>query len=231
MAAATVWSFLVPDAGYFDRPELARILFFHLPCAITTSIFVLFTPYLAIRYLNAKTREWDLRVVAANEIGFLFGLLTMSTGIVFSKAEWGEWWSWDPRQWSFLLVLLLYSAYFSLRAALSDERKRADNSAAYAVATALPALFLIFVLPRMMANQSLHPSDTLPKMQLKGDYLNVFLAMLVLFAVLSAWLYKLRVRVGLAEIALENVNGNLEANGGSAAPTGVVRPVPVSRES
>jgi len=126
-------------------------------------------------------------------------------------------------------VLLIYGAYFALRAAFTDEGKRASNSAAYSIATALPVLFLIFVLPRVLF--SLHPATTLLKGELEGDYKNVFYASLVLFTVLAAWLYRLRVRAGLAELALENMNGNLENLGGSAAPTGVVRPVPVSRES
>jgi len=230
MAAVTFWGFTVPPAAQFPEPDLARILFFHLPCAILSALLVFYAPYLAIRHLIDKKMDWDIRCAAANELGFLFGLLTMATGIVFSKVQWGAWWSWDPRQTSFLFVLLIFGAYFALRAAIGDEVKRAANSAAYCVVTTLPMLFLIFVLPRLPQVFSLHPSNTLPDRQLKGEYLYVFLAMLVLFAVLTVWLYKLRVRVGLAELALENLNGNLEASGGSAASTGVVRPVPVSRE-
>lgn len=230
MGAATLWSFMVPDAAMFQKPELARIFFFHFPCAIVTSIFLFLGPYLSIRYLVSKTPEWDVRAASANELGLLFGVFTMATGILFSRVQWGAWWQWDPRQTSFLLVLLIYGAYFALRAAFSDESKRAANSAAYSVATALPALFLIFVFPRLPQVESFHPTETIQKGLLKGDYGNVTLVMLVLFTVLAAWLYKLRVRAGLAELALENMNGNLEAHSGSAAPTGVVRPVPVSRE-
>jgi len=233
VGAATVWSFLVPDAELqFQLPQLARILFYHLPCAIITSIYLFIGPYMAIRSLIAKTPEWDVRSAASNEIGFLFGLLTMSTGMLFSKVQWGAWWQWDPRQTSFLLVLLLYSGYFVLRAAFSDETKRAANSATYGVVMALPSLFLIFVFPRLpqVANDSFHPTTTIQNGLLKGDYLYVTLTMLVLFTVISAWLYKLRVQAGMAELALENLNGNLETRGGRPAPTGVVRPVPVPEQ-
>lgn len=232
MAGAVVWSYLVPDAQLFQVPQLARILFYHLPCAIITALFVFFAPYLAVRYLSSKRLEWDVRSAAANEIGFMFGLFTMVTGIIFSRVQWGSWWQWDARQTSFLFVLLIYGAYFALRAAFADEDKRAANSAAYSVASALPALFLIFVFPRLpqVEQESFHPSQTIQKGLLVGDYRYVTLAMLVLFTVMAVWLYRLRVRAGLAELELENLNGNLEAIGGSAAPTGVVRPVPVSRE-
>lgn len=225
MGGVTVWSFAVPPAKRFPEPDLARMLFFHLPCAITTSLFIFLAPYLAVRYLMAQTPDWDVRAAAANELGFLFGILTMATGILFSKAQWGAWWSWDPRQTSFLFVLLIYGAYFALRAAFSDEAKRASHSAAYSVVATLPYLFLIFVYPRLPQVISLHPSNTLPNRELEGDYQYVFLSMLVLFTVLSAWLYKLRVQAGLAELALENLNGNLETRGGHPRPTGVVRTV------
>lgn len=232
MAAATAWSMLVPDAQMaFNAPSLARILFFHLPCAITTSIFIFFAPYLAIRYLGSKTLDWDVRAASANELGFLFGLLTMATGILFSEVQWGAWWSWDPRQTSFLLVLLVYGAYFALRSAFADESKRAAHAAAYSVAMTLPSLFLIFVFPRLPQVVSLHPSTTVQKGELRGDYAYVTITMLVLFFALAAWLYQMRVRAGLAELELENSNGNFEAGGGSATPTGVVRPVPLSREN
>ena len=229
MAIATAWTFLVPDAQLaFMSPGLARILFFHLPCAIISSIFIFFAPYLAIRYLMAKTPEWDVRAAAATELAFLFGILTMALGILFSKVQWGAWWQWDPRQTSFLFVLLIYAAYFALRAAFSDEIKRAANSAAYLIATALPALFLIFVFPRLPQVETMHPTSTIPNRELSADYWYVLIAVQVLLTVLSAWLYKLRVKVGMAELALENLNANYQSGGRSAAPTGVVRPVSVS---
>jgi len=228
IAAVTLWGYSVPPAANFPNHELARMIFFHLPCAISTCWFVFLAPYLSIRYLMTKKIEWDMRSASCNELGFLFAILTMATGILFSRVQWGAWWNWDPRQTSFLFVLLIYGAYFALRAAIGDEGKRAVNSAAYSIATTLPVLFLIFVLPRVLF--SLHPSTTLLKNELEGDYKKVFYASLVLFTVLAAWLYQLRVRAGLAELALENLNGKLEADGGAAAPTGVVRPVPVSRE-
>src|SRR2546429_160852 len=42
VALATLAAFLVPPAQNFREPELARIIFFHLPCAISTPIFFIF---------------------------------------------------------------------------------------------------------------------------------------------------------------------------------------------
>jgi len=95
MAAVTLWGYSVPPAANFPNHELARMIFFHLPCAITTCWFVFLAPYLAVRYLMTKDIEWDMRSASCNELGFLFAILTMATGIVFSKVQWGAWWNWD----------------------------------------------------------------------------------------------------------------------------------------
>lgn len=164
MGGAVVWSFLVPDAAGFQKPSLARIVFFHLPPAFLATGFLFTGAWFSFRYLRSKEPEWDMRAVACIEVGFLMACLTMASGILFSKVQWLAWWNWDPRQTSFLMVLLLFSAYFLLRMAFPDREKRAGSAAAYAVASVLPAVFLIFVFPRLphVVNNSLHPNETIP---------------------------------------------------------------------
>src|SRR5437016_9249580 len=81
VAAATVSAFWVPPAKGFQNTQLARILFFHLPCAIATPIFLFFGSWLSVRYLATKDIAYDIRAAAANELGFVLALLTMATGI------------------------------------------------------------------------------------------------------------------------------------------------------
>src|SRR5437660_7683273 len=108
MGLATLAAFLVPPAQNFREPELARIIFSHLPCAICTPIFFFFGSYLSFQSLRRRSIDWDVRAAAANKLGYVLAILTMATGILFSKTQWGTWWQWDPRQTSFLLLLLLY---------------------------------------------------------------------------------------------------------------------------
>ena len=232
VALATLAAFLVPPAQNFREPELARIIFFHLPCAISTPIFFFFGSYLSLQYLRKRTIEWDLRAAAANKLGYVLAILTMLTGILFSKTQWGAWWQWDPRQTSFLLLLLLYAAYFALRASFSDPTKRASNSAAYSCAASIAAFFLIFVFPRLPYIQqiSFHPSSTIVTGGFDRAYSTVLSTLFVLILVLCAWVYKLAVRAGLLELKVQNY-GDLEIRGGRAAPTGVVRPISLSKES
>ena len=230
IAATSVWGMNVPPAESFKEPDLARILFWHLPNAFITVIFLIAGAVLSIKTLKSRGDSvLDLKAAASNELAMLFALITMVTGILFSKVQWGEWWSWDPRQTSFLFVLLILFAYFALRSAFADSVKRAVNSAAYCIAALIPIMFLIFVLPRLPQVQSLHPSNTIVGGGLKGDYWNVVLANFALFLGVAIWLYRMRVRAGELELSLENRHGKLD-DGGDRAATGVVRPLSVPAE-
>jgi heme exporter protein C len=224
MPIGTVLTFTAPDAPKFPHPELARMVFFHLPCALLCSIFLLFlAPYFAWKYLRTKDLAWDVRSHISMELAILLGLLTLTTGMLFSKYQWGAWWNWDPRQTSFLLTMLIAGAYFAIRAAFSDAEKRAANSGAYGLAALLPMLFLIFVFPRLPQVLSLHP-NVLKDGSFDATYRGTFLLMFALVGIFTAGLYKTRVRLGLLEEALQNNDAKLADRDG-ATPTGVVRPV------
>lgn len=231
MGLVTVWSFLVPDALGFQHPELARIFFWHFPCPILASILLMFGGWFSFKYLTTKDRKWDVCAESANELGYLFCLLTMATGIIFSQVQWGTWWQSDPRQTSFLLVLLIYAAYFAIRAAYSDGERRAGVAAAYAMSALGPAMFLIFVFPRLpqIASASFHPTQSIMAGQIKGDYAIVVILVLGLISVLAWWLFQLRIRAGLLE--LEGQQNGLETYRRDSAPTGVVRPISLPRKN
>jgi heme exporter protein C len=228
LCGGTVLTMSAPGAAGFPDHELARIIFWHLPCALTCTLFLCAAPYFSWRYLASKQTHWDLRAVAAMEIATLTGLLTLATGMLFAKVQWGDFWNWDPRQTSFLLVMLILGAYFTVRSAFSDPEKRASTCAAYALASVLPVLFLIFVFPRVLV--SLHPSTTLVSSNgLDPTYKSIFWGMFALVLTLCIWIYKLRVRAGLLEEAIEHANAEL-GHRDDPAPTGVVRPVSIPDE-
>ena len=230
MGAATVWSFRISPAMGFQEPELARIFVWHFPCPIIATVLLVLGGWFSYKFLKTKERHWDERAVAANELGFVFCLLTMATGIVFSEVQWGAWWQWDPRQTSFLVVLFIYAAYFAVRGAFPDSERRASYSAAYALTAILPALFLIFVFPRLPQIVSFHPSDSIIKGKIKGEYAYVVTTLMALISILSVGLYRLRVRAGLVALESEFSNEGLAIGSSNPTPTGVVRPVRISPE-
>ena len=233
MVGAIAWSFLCPDAETaFQVPSLARIFFWHFPCPMMQLGFMFVGAFCALMFFRTPTSEarqrmiWDSRAEAAVDLSGIFTILTMLSGMVFSKAEWGDFWSWDPRQYSYIAVILIMLAYFVVRAAFPDPEARASHSAAYILTAVLPVLFLVYVFPHIpsIEKQSLHPSDTIISGQLKGVYAYVTIFVLTLVTWLCVWLYRMRVRVNLMEFEL----GQLEIPRHAAGPVPVVRPVSVS---
>jgi len=232
MGAVTLWSFHIPPALDFQQPQLARIFLWHFPCPMIATVILLIGAWFSFRYLRTGDRQWDERAAAANELGYLFCLLTMATGILFSEVQWGAWWQWDPRQTSFLMVLFVYAAYFGVRGAYSDAERRAANSAAYCLTALLPAMFLIYGYPRLpqIQSSSFHPTNSIFEGRIKGEYLYAMLSVLTLVSLLCVWLYRMRVRAGLLEIESEKIYERLAIRGGDSAAPGVVRPISLSSE-
>lgn len=232
MALLVVAANQVPPAKNFPEPDLARIIFFHLPCAFATVGFVIFAAVCSFRHLATRAWIWEYRAFAATEVALGMASATMLSGILFSKVQWGAWWHWDPRQTSFLIVLLLLGAYFAVRMAFEEEIARARAAAAYSSLTLLPMLFLLFVFPRLpqVLKNSLHPSTTIQSGGFSKDYWMVVLGVFILLTGMCIWLYKLHVRTSLLEQALKDRDGNLETSGNNPTAHRVDHGVPV-RES
>ncbi len=228
----TGYIYSVPDARLFRDPAMARILFTHVPSAFVASIFFVIAAWAGLQVLGQGRILHRARLHAAVELGALFAAFTMATGILFSRVQWGEWWHNDPRQTSFLIVLLSYLALLGLRGAFSDPEKRDKTTAAYAVALLLPAIFLTFIYPRLphVAQQSFHPSTTIPKGQLDTAYQIGLWGNVTAFLVLAFFVYGLRVRQELHSRALENLDDHLPDSHHDSPDSRVRRPVAVRRE-
>ena len=223
MPIGLVLAFMVPDAPKFQVPELARMVFIHLPVAIVSSLFFIAAPYFALRAMRSNDRKWDVRAESAMEIGAVLGVLTLLTGIIFAKTQWGAWWNWDPRQSSYLMVMFIVAAYFVLRKAFQDPNVRMTNSGAYIMAALLPVLFLIFVYPKLPQVLSLHP-DVIQDGAMDRNYKSVFYLMLLNVGLLSVWIYKLRVAAGICELENEIYDADLDDRRRADTPS-VVRPI------
>lgn len=110
-------------------------------------------------------------------MGFIFVLLATISGAIFSKLTWGAFWNWDPRQTTIFILILIYGAYLTLRAAVKPEKARAKVSAVYSLLSVLTVPFLVFIVPRMYF--SLHPAPVLNsagKLEMDAEILIVLLA-------------------------------------------------------
>ena len=195
MAAVVAAAFLWPEPAKGFIGESSRIVFFHVPCAWTSSLAFVVAAAYSLAYL-VKRNPWHDEVAhSAVKIGLLFGVLTLITGSLFASIMWGTWWNWDPRESSYLLLVFLYAAYLFLRAAVDDPERRARIAAAYALFAAVVMPFLVFVAPRVTA--SLHPQTVINpqgKILMDTPTRAVFFGALAGFSGLFLWLLSLDAR-------------------------------------
>lgn len=201
-------------AERYGNGHIAKIIFVHVPLAITSFLGFLTAAVFGGIYLMTKKVRWDDLSYASIEVGWLFAVLATATGAYFSRLAWGEWWSWEPRQTTMFLVLLTYSAYLLVREAIEDQERKASVSAVYAVLGTIACAFLYWVVPYLPTVQSIstHPSGILLKGGLDFPYRLVFRLSMLTFLLLFAQL----VRLKSFALGLERVKGQitLKGNGG-----------------
>jgi len=202
MTAVILAAFLyLPPAKGFEVPGCARIIVFHVPCAMVAVLAYLVSTIYAIAYLVQRNVANDIKSAASASLGFLFTVLATVTGMIFARIEWGTAWNWDPRETSILMLLIVYAAYFALRSALPNGAGRAKISAAYNILACLVMPFFVFVLPRI-APGGLHPSTTLTSSgSLSTEYHIVLRGAMLGYVVLYLWMFRLVVRIGELQLA------------------------------
>ncbi len=188
--------------GFAEKGVAARIIFFHVPCAVYSSVAYLVATWYAVKHLwllggpNKSVEaleDSDFKSATAMELGFLFCILATITGSIFAGVQWGSFWNWDPRETSIVIMLLLYASYMLLRTAFtSDTAKRARLSAVYAVIAVIPSIYLIWVVPRVL--HTMHPTTTLSNpADTSLSYKLVLYPSFLAFTLLFIWLMQLRV--------------------------------------
>ena len=156
MVAGAVF-FVVPPAEGLGN--LVRIAFLHIPAAWVSVIAFFMSAWWAAAYIRRGNMRDDARSFSSARLGFVFTILATVSGAVFSKLTWGAYWNWDPRQTTILVLLLIYGAYLTLRAAMEEYNRRARVSAVYSLFSFLTVPFLVFIVPRLFF--SLHPTPVL----------------------------------------------------------------------
>jgi heme exporter protein C len=135
--------------------ESIRNTYFHVPLWFAMVFIFIGSVVFSIRYLRTGQLLEDSRAQAFTKVGIFFGLLGLATGAIWAKNTWGAYWSGDVKQNMTAIALLIYFAYFILRAVFEDLDKRARISAVYNIFAFVALIPLIYVIPRL--TDSLHP--------------------------------------------------------------------------
>ncbi|MDP8979075.1 MAG: cytochrome c biogenesis protein [Acidobacteriota bacterium] len=135
-AALIVWNLrtmftVVPDEA--NQGVIFRIIYFHVPAALTAMIGFYVGMFASIGYLIKKDLRYDAVAAAISEVSLAFASITLVTGSIWGRIIWGIWWAWDPRLTSFLVCWLLFGGYLLLRRAIDEPAQRARLSAVLSI--------------------------------------------------------------------------------------------------
>jgi heme exporter protein C len=207
LSAVIIAGFLIDIPKIAILEETARNLFFHVPMWFTMFATFLAGMIYSIKYLSNEQLNDDLKAESATQVGILFGICGLLTGMMWARFTWGTWWTFaEPKMNLSAIALLIYVAYFILRSSFDDPRLRARLSAVYNIFAAATVPFLLYIIPRELP--SLHPgadgnpafSDmTAPELRI------VFYPAVIGFFALAYWLTNLRYRY----VRLKNITVDL----------------------
>lgn len=145
------------EAGFvYPRPWFSqKIFYFHVPVGLASFLVFGVAAFFSIRFLMTRRREYDTKSRIAMETTLMFVILTMITGVLWTRAAWGVWWQWEPRLTTYFIMTLMIIAYFVLRNSIEDEERRAVYAAAYSCIAVINAP-ISFVVTRLMPG-GVHP--------------------------------------------------------------------------
>jgi heme exporter protein C len=185
-----------------------KIFYFHVPVAITSFVIFFFTAFYGVRFLMTKDKRYDTKARIATEVTLLFVALTMITGDLWTRFEWGTWWVWEPRLTTYFIMMMLVIVYFVLRASIEDEERRAVYAAAFGILAFLDAP-LSFAITRLVPSGA-HPVVLTVGGGLDGVQLAAFLIGMFGMMCLGYAIYQLRLREENAKERLEALKASLE---------------------
>ena len=91
--------------------DVQRIFYFHMGYVLVFTLAFTMNLIYSIKFLrNNKEIDSKLAYIHA-EIGTLFTLLTLVSGMFWAKPVWGTWWTSDPQLTTTLILFILYFSY------------------------------------------------------------------------------------------------------------------------
>ncbi|MCH8201535.1 MAG: heme ABC transporter permease [Proteobacteria bacterium] len=131
--AVGIYMALITSPADFKQGESVRIMYIHVPSA-----WMALLTYTIIAVASGVSIIWrhplaDLAAKSAAPVGLAFTGLALITGSLWGKPMWGDWWVWDARLTSVLVLFFLYLGYIAIWQAIEDQNQASRAAAILAL--------------------------------------------------------------------------------------------------
>lgn len=188
--------------------ETIRNTYYHVPMWFGLMFLFIASVWSSLRFLRTGNIDDDRKASSYAEMGLLFGVMGLVTGMLWANYAWGKPWSNDIKQLMTAVALLVYMAYFILRRSFDEPEKGARLAAVYNIFAFSSLIPLLYIIPRMFA--SLHPGATgnpaFGSQDLDNTMRMVFYPSILGFAGIGFWMAQLRIRYKRIEDKLADLD-------------------------
>lgn len=164
-----------------------KIFYFHVSSAWAGMLSFIIAAVAGAGYLISRRPAWDWLSSASIEVGLVFGLVAILSGMIWAQPIWNTWWVWDPRLTTTAIMELIYLAYFILRSGLETPETKARLGAVYAIVgvVTVPLTFFSIRLYRTIHPVVIAPGGTSGSaFSMTPRMITAFITSLVVFTVL-----------------------------------------------
>ncbi|NNE27001.1 MAG: cytochrome c biogenesis protein CcsA, partial [Saprospiraceae bacterium] len=128
--------------------ETIRNTFFHVAIWFAMFLLLIYSCYCSAMYLWKKDFEFDMKSQSLTTVGIWFGIAGILTGSMWAKYTWGTFWTSDVKLNMSAVALLIYFAYWILRASIPDVDNRARIASVFNIFAFGCLMTLVMVVPR-----------------------------------------------------------------------------------
>lgn len=200
VAVVAALTFALTSPRVETQGESARMLFIHVPTIWLAYLAFAVTFFASIVYLVKGELRWDHIAGSSAEIGVVFTTVAIIGGMIWGKATWNVYWTWDARLTLTAIMLFVYIGYLALRRAIPDPESRARRSSVLGIVglvQLIPVHFSVTWWRTLHQTNTFRPRD----IQMDGPILAALLVSVGAFTIVYAAM--LRHRIRLAELELE----------------------------
>ena len=130
-----------------SQGPVAKTVFIHVPLAWCSMVAIILVSIASIIYLVRKNLFWDQVAQSTAEIGVIFGIAALVSGIIWAKPIWGVWWTGEAKLTTTLILILIYIAYILFRSLYKNSFQMKKIAAVIAVIGAIdsPIIYLSLI--------------------------------------------------------------------------------------